>query len=148
MRSNDLIATSPSRISSFGEDESGEVYIVGFGGPIYVFELLLGEMPTAVLSEEKKLPQAHALHQNYPNPFNPSTTISFTVATRGPVELSVFDLLGRRVRILSEGPRSAGQHTVVWDGTDEKGRAVGSGIYVYRLRIADFVQTRKMVLVK
>ena len=148
VRSNDLIATSPSRISSFGEDESGEVYIVGFGGPIYVFELLPGEMPTTVLSEEKKLPQAHALHQNYPNPFNPSTTISFTVATRGPVELSVFDLLGRRVRILSEGPRSAGQHTVVWDGTDEKERAVGSGIYVYRLRIADFVQMRKMVLVK
>ena len=148
VRSNDLIATCPSHISSFGEDESGEVYIVGFDGPIYVFELLPGEMPAAVLSEESELPPARALHQNYPNPFNPSTTISFTVATRGPVELSVFDLLGRRVRILSEGPRSAGQHTVVWDGTDEKGRAVGSGIYVYRLRIADFAQTRKMVLVK
>ncbi len=148
VRSNDLIATSPSSISSFGEDESGEVYIVGFEGPIYLIELLPGEMPTAVLSEEGELPQAHALHQNYPNPFNPSTTISFTVATSGPVELSVFDLLGRRVRILTEGPRPSGQHTVVWDGTDEKERAVGSGIYVYRLRIADFVQTRKMVLVK
>ena len=148
VRSNDLIATSPSSISSFGEDESGEVYIVGFEGPIYLIELLPGEMPTAVLSEEGELPQAHALHQNYPNPFNPSTTISFTVATSGPVELSVFDLLGRRVRILTEGPRPSGQHTVVWDGTDEKERAVGSGIYVYRLRITDFVQTRKMVLVK
>ena len=148
MRSNDLIATCPSHISSFGEDESGEVYIVGFDGPIYVFELLPGEMPTAALSEESELPPARALHQNYPNPFNPSTTISFTVAPRGSVELSVFDLLGRRVRILTEGPRSAGQHTVVWDGTDEKGRAVGAGIYVYRIRIADFVQTRKMVLVK
>ena len=146
--SNDLIATCPSGISSFGEDESGEVYIVGFEGPIYVFELLPGEIPTAVLAEESALPKAQALRQNYPNPFNPSTAISFTVATRGPVELSVFDLLGRRVRILTEGPRPAGQHTVVWDGTDEKGRAAGAGMYVYRLRSTGFVQTRKMVLVK
>ncbi len=148
VRSNNLIATCPSNITSFGEDESGEVYIVGFDGPIYLLELLPGEMPTAVLSVESELPQADALYQNYPNPFNPSTTISFTVAARGSVELSVFDLLGRRVRILTEGPRSAGQHTVVWDGTDENERTVGSGIYVYRIRIADFVQTRKMVLVK
>lgn len=94
------------------------------------------------------MPKAQGLRQNYPNPFNPSTAISFTVATRGPVELSVFDLLGRRVRILTEGPRPAGQHTVVWDGTDEKGRAAGAGMYVYRLRSTGFVQTRKMVLVK
>jgi flagellar hook assembly protein FlgD len=53
-----------------------------------------------------------------------------------------------RVRILTEGPRPAGQHTVVWDGTDEKGRAAGAGMYVYRLRSTGFVQTRKMVLVK
>ena len=106
--SNDLIATCPSSISSFGEDESGEVYIVGFEGPIYVFEPLPGEMPTAVLEEEGALPQSHALQQNYPNPFNPSTAISFTLSSRLAVELSVFDLLGRRVRILPGATWSSG----------------------------------------
>ncbi len=146
--SNDLIATCPSSISSFGEDESGEVYIVGFEGPIYVFERLPGATPTAVLADERALPRAHALNQNYPNPFNPATAISFVLARRVAVELSVFDLLGRRVRVLAKGPRTAGQHTVVWDGTDEQGRAVGAGVYLYRLRTADFAQTRKMVLVE
>jgi hypothetical protein len=148
VRSNDLIATCPSSISSFGEDESGDVYIVGFEGPIYVFENLPGEMQTAVIAEESVLPEEPALRQNYPNPFNPSTVISFTVAARGWVELSVVDVLGRQVRILTEGPRPAGQHTVLWDGTDENGRAAGAGVYICRFRSADFVQARKMLLLE
>ena len=148
VRSNDLIATCPSSISSFGEDESGDVYIVGFEGPIYVFEHLPGEISTTVLAEESELPETPALRQNYPNPFNPSTMISFTVAARGWVELSVFDLLGRQVRILTEGLRPVGQHTVLWDGTNENGQLAGAGVYIYQLRMSDFVQARKMMLLE
>ena len=79
-------------------------------------------------------PEGFALGQNYPNPFNPSTVIPYQLATAGRVRLEVFNVLGQRVATLVDGDRSAGVHTAVWDATDESGRAVGAGVYIYRLR--------------
>ena len=94
------------------------------------------------------MPTVSELQQNFPNPFNPSTTIPFTVAEHGPIELDVFDLLGRPVRSLVSGPVPAGDHAVIWDGSDESGSRVGSGVYLYRLRGHGVDHTRKLMLVE
>ena len=96
------------------------------------------------------LPRAFSLAQNSPNPFNPSTTISYTVPEGKPVPVSlrIFDLRGNLIQTLVNATRAAGTYKVFWDGTDESGRQVASGIYFYRLRAEEFTQTRKMVLLK
>jgi hypothetical protein len=95
------------------------------------------------------IPSAFALLQNYPNPFNPSTTIGFSVSQSGPVLLEIYDLTGRHVRTLLSGGVAAGHHDVQWDGRDERGSSVGSGVYFYRLRAGvNSVASRKMLLMK
>ena len=78
-------------------------------------------------------PRAMALHAPVPNPFNPRTTIAFDLPRDGAVTLALFDARGRRVRTLVEGARAAGTHRVLWDGLDDGGRAVSSGVYFVRL---------------
>ncbi len=93
------------------------------------------------------LPQKWTLGQNYPNPFNPSTIIPYQVPTAARVRLEVFNVLGQRVATLVDEARPAGAHTAVWDATDAAGRAVGAGVYFYRLRSAGQpTLTRRVVL--
>ncbi len=95
------------------------------------------------------LPAAFALHPCAPNPFNPATTIRYDVPTGGAkVSIAIFDVTGRRVRTLVDGPQPAGQRLVTWDGRDQGGRGVASGVYFYRMSAGAFTQTRKMVLLK
>ena len=104
---------------------------------------------TAVEVEQARLPHAFALEQNYPNPFNSDTSIRFELPARGEVELLIFNLIGQRVATLVEGSRDAGMHTARWDGRDDDGRAVASGIYLYKLLTrAGEAETRKLVLVR
>jgi flagellar hook assembly protein FlgD len=101
------------------------------------------------VNEGPGTPAAFALLQNYPNPFNPSTTIGFSVSQSGPVLLDIYDLTGRHVRTLLSGGVAAGHHDVRWDGRDERGSSVGSGVYFYRLKSgANSVASRKMLLMK
>jgi flagellar hook assembly protein FlgD len=84
------------------------------------------------------------LHQNYPNPFNPSTSIEFQLSKSSVVTLTVYDLRGVRVRVLALNEKmDAGMHKVTFDGSN-----LSSGIYLYKLETPEFVQTRKMVLLK
>jgi hypothetical protein len=83
-----------------------------------------------------------------PNPFNPVTTIGYSLREDADIEMAVFDLTGRRVRTLVSGPAYAGDHEVTWNGLDSRGFRVASGVYFYRLRVGDAVETRRMVLVK
>ncbi|HEU4365410.1 MAG TPA: FlgD immunoglobulin-like domain containing protein [Candidatus Krumholzibacteria bacterium] len=92
--------------------------------------------------------RATRLEQNYPNPFNPQTTIAFSLAQRGAVTLAVYDVAGRLVRRLADGTADAGEHSAAWDGHNDAGAQVASGVYFYKLTAGDFVQTRKMVLLK
>jgi hypothetical protein len=85
---------------------------------------------------------------NYPNPFNPTTTISFTLNYISDVHMVVFNVTGQQVKTLVDGYLEAGQHSVVWDGRDEFGSDVASGIYFYRVEADGFTQTKKMVLLK
>ena len=99
----------------------------------------LGEraLPTSTEAEEVPLPLDFGLTATYPNPFRTKATITFTVSAAErdhPVELSVFDMLGRRVAVLVSGTLTPGTHTLTWDGTDRNGTPVGSGRYVLRLQ--------------
>jgi hypothetical protein len=88
------------------------------------------------------------LEQNVPNPFNPATAIRFAIAAPARVDLVIYDVAGRRVRTLVSGHRPPDTYRVTWDGTDDRGARVASGIYFYRLTAGNFAQTRKMVLLK
>ena len=89
-----------------------------------------------------------SLNQNYPNPFNPETTISYSLATPGNVELSVYNIRGQKVKTLIDRHCDAGENTATWNGTDETGKNVSGGVYLYRLQTQDQALTRKMILLK
>jgi hypothetical protein len=93
-------------------------------------------------------PAVFALEQNVPNPFNPVTTIRFSLPSPGFVDLTVYDVAGRRVARLVNERLPAGVSSVRWNGTNERGDAVSSGVYFYRLVANARVETRKMVLLK
>ena len=99
------------------------------------------------LLESTALPTDFALGQNYPNPFNPSTIIPYQLPAAGHVRLEVFNILGQRLAMLVDAEQSAGTYTAQWDGTDAAGRAVGAGVYIYRLRSGGMTESRRMVLV-
>ncbi len=101
--------------------------------------------PTAVNSGPRT---AASLSDARPNPFNPSTAIGYTLRRAGSAEVAVYDVSGRRVRVLTTGPATAGYHEVHWDGRDDSGRRVASGVYFYQLRAVGVVETKKMVLLK
>jgi hypothetical protein len=93
-------------------------------------------------------PDKFALFQNQPNPFNPETRISYYLSEACKVELSIYNVLGRKVKILFDGYQTSGTKTLVWDGKDDQGNQLSSGIYFYRLQAGTFSQTRKMSLIK
>ena len=93
-------------------------------------------------------PKPLTLYQNYPNPFNPSTTISFFLPEQGRVTLTIFDVQGKRVRTLVDETRDAGRQLVLWDGRNDAGNTVGSGIYYCRLVADKKVHTKKLVILR
>ncbi len=93
-------------------------------------------------------PREFVLSQNYPNPFNPSTVIRFVLPQAGRARLAVYDILGHRVRTLVDGVQKAGEQRVSWDGRDDRGAAVASGMYFYRLAANGLTQTRKLTLMR
>lgn len=102
----------------------------------------------AIKTEPDALPTDFALKQNYPNPFNPVTTIRYELPNSEKVHLTIYNTLGQKVRTLVSGQHSAGRYTVLWDGKDDAGRMVGSGLYFYQVQAGSFVKTAKMVFLK
>jgi len=102
----------------------------------------------AAADDDNPLPYTFSLAQNYPNPFNPITNIKFTLGRSSHVNLAVYNILGQIVRQLTDEELTAGEHMVLWDGTDQQNRQVASGIYFYRLKTDHYTQSRKMILVK
>jgi len=103
---------------------------------------------SAVNDDASALPPATILAAIYPNPFNPRTVIAFELAETGPIELAIYDVGGRLVRIMESGTQSAGRHESTWDGQDNAGRAVPTGTYFCRLSTAQGSQTRKLTLAR
>jgi hypothetical protein len=119
-------------------------------GPVYTVNGSCGSAAKFAGQDltQATLPEGYALEQNYPNPFNPSTSIAFSVKEAGVVQLSIYNLHGQEVRTLINGQMNTGFHAVNWDGRDERGQIVPSGVYLYKLRVNGFAQTRKMTFMK
>jgi hypothetical protein len=100
------------------------------------------------LTPTQEAPPATALTGVYPNPFNPKTTIHFSLAAPGQASLRVYDLAGRRMAILLDGPAAAGEQSIEWDGRDDAGRQLASGVYLLRFEAAGVSKQAKLVLLK
>ena len=101
-----------------------------------------------ILTKRNIVPREFVLHQNYPNPFNPVTSLRYDLPERFQVTLTVYDLMGRKVTQLVNTTQEAGFRSVQWNATDNFGKPVSAGVYLYTIQAGEFVQTRKMVLLK
>jgi hypothetical protein len=108
-----------------------------------------GGTPTrSAINETVPAPQTYLLHQNYPNPFNPSTVIRYEVPVQHRIVLSIYNVLGTKIKTLLSKIKEPGTHEIEWSGKNEQGNPVPSGIYLYRLEAAQFSTVRKMILVR
>lgn len=103
---------------------------------------------TLDIYESNQVPNVYALHQNYPNPFNPSTRIQFDLPKQIDASLKVYDIMGREVAILINESMIAGYHRKLWEGRDQRGVQVPSGIYIARLITPEYSRSIKMLLLK
>jgi hypothetical protein len=100
------------------------------------------------VEENNIAPSNFFMAQNYPNPFNPSTNIKFGIPTSTNVKVAIFNMLGQQIKVLVNGMLNAGNYNLTWDGTNEAGVKVAGGAYIYRITAGNFVDTKKMVLLK
>jgi hypothetical protein len=112
------------------------------------YAIMILEKPTLVTEDEEILPSRFELLQSYPNPFNNQTMIKYSLFKRTEVSLVIYNVLGQKVRTLVNNERQSGDVSVTWDGKDESGKDLSSGIYFYQLRAGQFTQTKRMVLLK
>jgi hypothetical protein len=105
-------------------------------------------MINSVRKSGKEQVKSTYLGSNYPNPFNPTTTIEYSIDKEQYIELSVYDPAGKRVKNLGQGILEAGVHRVIWDGKNDQGKQVASGIYFYRLKAGSFIKSNKMILLR
>ncbi|MBT4270667.1 MAG: T9SS type A sorting domain-containing protein [Candidatus Marinimicrobia bacterium] len=99
-------------------------------------------------TEGEGIPTEFALHDNYPNPFNPTTTLRFDLPEVSDITVTIFNMLGQKVRTFNMNNTPAGYHSIKWNATNNFGDPVGAGVYLYQLRAGDFVKTKKMILLK
>jgi len=143
---NELTFTTAAKGSfSLSGNEAIPVY-PQLGNSHFTVTISYSEMGTD--NEEGTLPSQYALHQNYPNPFNPVTTISYDLPENGLVNITIYDMLGRQVKTLKNQTQDAGYRSIVWDATNDYGKPVSAGIYLYQIQAGEYMQTKKMVLLK
>jgi hypothetical protein len=123
--------------------ESGKEYTLEGTG-----EITIPSAERFVLNREPVTPITFTLHQNYPNPFNPITSLRYDLPEQAQVTLTIYDLMGREVTQLVNTTQDAGYRSVQWNATDMHGKPVSGGVYLYQIQVGEFVQTRKMVLLK
>jgi hypothetical protein len=163
---NSSCDTSVSEGKAIGMRHTGDDYkVYFFDFPLYyireeqsvpLLRKILAEFgfsPTEAEEEPVSIPRIFFLGQNYPNPFNPATKIQFRVESLEfgePIHttLSIYNILGQKVRVLLDKEMRPGRYEIIWDGRDEKGKEVSSGIYFYQLKTGDYKEIRKMVLLR
>lgn len=116
--------------------------------PNQTIHLLEGQGIVSDIEPRTVIPASLELHQNFPNPFNPSTTIGFSLPQTEKIRLTVYNALGQKVRTLLDRTVNAGHHVVKWDGSDDLGNRVSSGLYVYRIAVRTGIRSRKMLLIR
>jgi hypothetical protein len=143
----DTLGRAWNQVGGTVDERTDEVASAIAGGGVYA----LFTVYTPTNTEEPfrgVLPGEFELEQNIPNPFNPATTIGFSIPAAAGVRLEVFNILGRRVRVLLDEIRNAGRYRVEWNGLDESGAPAPTGVYLYRLQSAGHTQVMKMVLLR
>jgi len=146
----------PVAFRYFGDDHE----VIFFDFPLYFIqepqatELLhkalsdLGIFTDVAEEEETKVPLSFSLSQNHPNPFNSETVIEYSLPHESQVKIVIYNILGQKVRTLLDQRQSAGYKRVIWDAKNQKGKVVSTGIYFYRIETEEFVQTKRMLLLK
>jgi len=134
---NQYLLTAPNSITSFGVDQNNELHITSSDGKIYRFT------PTITDNEPENNPTGYFIEQNYPNPFNPATTIKYQLGNDGFVSLKVFNALGEEVAVLVNQFQKAGSYDLTFNAEN-----LPSGIYVYKLNAGNYVESKKMLMLK
>jgi len=125
-----ITQTIPNRIQYF-DDQSFNMY------------------PINPLANENELSEInYSVHQNYPNPFNPVTTLRYDLPEQATVNIIIYDMLGRQVKTLINQTQEAGYKSVIWNATNDYGKPVSAGIYLYQIQAGEYISTKKMVLLK
>jgi hypothetical protein len=138
----------------YKEYPAGQVVLGGNCGTMddNMYLVMIQPIETQGPRIDSEIPGYFTLTQNYPNPFNPTTTIPFKVHKKGLVKLTIYNILGQRVKILIDrefGTSEVGvRQEITWDGTDEMGNRVASGLYLYRIQQSHFAKTRRMILMR
>jgi len=127
-------------------DLDTDLFLSNYGEPLFVLynpsnELNINETMQNIVTE-------YNINQNYPNPFNPVTTLRYDLPDDALVNITIYDMLGRQVRTLINETQDAGFKSVIWDATNNYGKPVSAGVYLYQIQAGEFVQTKKMVLLK
>lgn len=128
----------------FGSEGPDENKFVG--NPDYI--PWLTEDPYPKQDGEPEVPLVYKLNPNFPNPFNPNTTISFSLAEAGYTRITVYNILGQKVIILVDDYKPPGEYSITWNGRNDKGEPVSTGIYLYRIESGSFAETKKMTLIR
>jgi len=133
-----------------GALENNVVYTVTASSPgcTVALDEFVASLTLDVDDDDDMLPGSFELGQNYPNPFNPATTIDYQIPVQSDVTLDIFNILGQRVQSLNIYNQSPGYHSIRWEGRNDDGQSVASGVYFYRLTAGEFRQTRKMYLIR
>ncbi len=129
----------------------GEPHTDDYEGNVRIDEITLflyDSVAVSVGETTNDLPTNFNISQNYPNPFNPSTTIEYTLPKRSNVKIEIFNLLGQKIIKLYNSEQPAGSYQIKWNGKDENGQSVTSGIYLYRISTDEFINSKKMLLLK
>lgn len=147
--------TAPGQVVTIDttyDDINGSLYFGLVGGSVqFTPAFVPGEIlydPLGIEDEIVDIPTEFALHQNYPNPFNPQTNLSIDLPKAQDVSLVVYNVLGQNVKTIAEGMYDAGRYTFTWNGTNNNGEDVPSGVYFYSLKTTEFAKTNKMMLIR
>jgi glucose/arabinose dehydrogenase len=140
-----LLVTAASNILSFGTDQNNELYVCCSNGVIYRFNK---SNLLSINNNGNNIPEKFALEQNYPNPFNPETNINYHIPGITKVKLLIYDITGKEVRTLVNTTQMAGEYNIAWNGRDNFGSAVASGVYFYSITAGENVATKKMLMLK
>ena len=150
-----LLAGCPITDTTSTRNTSGSFGLYAFqnftGIPGYFDNIVVKQLQPITSVEDytnPNIPIELNLSQNYPNPFNPETKISYRLPENGFISLTIHDLLGRKIKTLVSDYQQAGQYSVTWNGKDEAGNSLASGIYLYTLKTGNILQSKKMILMK
>jgi hypothetical protein len=145
------------RVSSYSKwwvsDSIGLIHTEGEAGIVYsLFGAIINGIRYGTITKTEAsspiIPKEYSIYQNYPNPFNPSTTIEFKIPKEKYLTLVIYNILGEQIRSLFAGNMASGSHRIIWDAKSDLGGNVSSGIYFYQIKTDDFVEIKKMILLR